>query len=91
MVDFGHEREPSQSLRVNIEEVVYVDPRWKIELVRATIPQTIAPLMLAVRNPDDVEDLEAVLIGYPGWDIRNEATLMQRLFRGATDMTPGLT
>ena len=86
MVDFGHEREPSQSLRVNIEEVVYVDPRWKIELVRATIPQTIAPLMLAVRNPDDVEDLEAVLIGYPGWDIRNEATLMQRLFRGATDI-----
>ena len=92
VVDFGHERWPSESLRVGIEEVIYVDPHWKVELVKATLPDTIIPLSLSVLNPDELENREVVLIGYPAWDARNETSLMLRILRGATEikrMLPG--
>ena len=76
VVDFGHERWPSESLRVGIEEVIYVDPHWKVELVKATLPDTIIPLSLSVLNPDELENRpaeteeglregRAVLVGAP--------------------------
>jgi Trypsin-like peptidase domain len=86
VVDFGHERDPSDSLRVNIEEVVYVDPITKIELVRATIPNHIVPLELSRSGYAELEARAVAIIGYPAWDTRAEASVMQRIFRGVVDV-----
>jgi hypothetical protein len=52
-VDFRHERYLAESLRFKIEKVIYVDPRWKVEMVSATLPDTITPLALSHLTPDE--------------------------------------
>ena len=81
-VDFGHDPDSVQSLRVEIEEVIYVDHRWKVELVKAPLPDTMTPLALSVLNPDTLDSLGVVVFGYPSSDVRNDALLMQQPFRG---------
>ena len=86
VVDFGHELVPVESLRVEIEEILYVEPRWKIEVLKASLPDAIVPLRLSVTDPDELADREVALIGYPSSDTRNDPALVQRIFGGVLDV-----
>jgi hypothetical protein len=85
-VDFGHELLPDSSLRIQVEEVVYVDPKWSIQFVRAKIPDSITPLTLSTLTPDGLSGRELALIGYPAMDMRNDEAVMERIFRGVYDI-----
>ena len=92
VVDFGHERRAAKSLRVRLEEVVEVDSRWSVLLMRAALPDTITPLSLSTLDPEALGERDVVLLGYPAWDQRNDPALMQQVFRGVVDvkrMLPG--
>lgn len=86
VVDFGHELLPAASVRVDVTEVVRVDPQYHFELIRADLPATISPLRLSARPPAELVDRDVVLIGYPTVDSRNDAALLNRIFRGAMDV-----
>ena len=85
-VDFGHELLPDSSLRIQVEEVVYVDPKRSIQFVRAKIPDSITPLTLSTLTPDGLSGRELALIGYPAKDARNDEAVMERIFRGVYDV-----
>jgi Trypsin-like peptidase domain len=80
-VDFGHEREPTDSLRVQIEEVIGFDTQFSVGLARATLPDTMTPLILSALDPDALGEREVALVGYPAFDQRNDTALMHRIFR----------
>ncbi len=91
-IDFGHEREATDSLRVQIEEVIYFDSKVGVGLMRATLPDTMTPLILSALDPEELGEREVVLLGYPAWDPRNDTGLMQQIFQGVVDikrMLPG--
>lgn len=85
-IDFGHERSPADSVRATIEEVVYVDPHTSIELVRAKLPSNITPLKLSLAGYAELDGRAVAAIGYPAWDPRIEASVLQRIFRGVVDV-----
>jgi Trypsin-like peptidase domain len=86
VLDFGHELLPRKSLRVDIEDVLYVNARWGVEVLRAQLPKTVQPLRLSVLDPETLTDREVVLLGYPSSDPRSDPALVQRIFRGVLDV-----
>ena len=95
VVDFGQELGSTEPVRVEIEDVLYVDERWGAAVMRATLPDAITPLRLSLLDWDELADREVVLFGYPASDtVRNDPALVQRIFRGVVDvkrMLPGRT
>lgn len=86
MVDFKRELIPTESAYVKIEEVLYVDPRCGIELLRAKLPTNIAPLRLSVRHPQDLANRDVALIGYPARDSRSDPGLLEKIFAATYDV-----
>jgi hypothetical protein len=86
-VDFGHEVIPSEPVRVRVEEVLYDDERTRVQLLRANVPESLKPLRLSVKKPEELLDREVALIGYPAADSRiPEQELMASIFRDVYDV-----
>jgi Trypsin-like peptidase domain len=86
VVDFGHGAAPGESMRVEVEELVYLDPRWHVVLYRAELPAAIEPLRLAAQQPAGLAGRDVVLLGYPSSGASNDPGLMRQIFRGALDV-----
>jgi hypothetical protein len=86
VIDFRRELGSAESVLAEIDEVVYVDARWGLSLLRGRLPDTVEPLRLSVLDPEELTGREVVLLGYPSSDPRNDPALVQRIFRGVLDV-----
>ncbi len=84
MVDFKRELIPSESVFVKIDEVLYVDSRCRIALLRAKLPSNIKPLRLSVRDPEDLGNRYVAVIGHPAKDVFNDPGELQHKIMGGS-------
>jgi pimeloyl-ACP methyl ester carboxylesterase len=68
---------------LQFERVEMIHPYWDCALVKvAGLPTERSSIVLDGREPDDLEDRDIVIIGYPAQDSRNDLDLQLRIFRG---------
>lgn len=82
-IDFKREYGSEDSLAVRVEKVLMIHPHWDMALLKVSgLPVSVKPLNLTVRNPEELNKLEVVAIGYPAFDPRNSAAEQQTIFGG---------
>ena len=75
------------SLYFEVVEVLLIHPYWDMALLRVEgLSDTIVPLSLSLRTPAEVKDNEVVVIGYPAFDPRNNASVQNEVFGGIYDV-----
>jgi endonuclease G, mitochondrial len=91
-IDFLRERDSADTKLFRIARVIMVHPYWDMALLATEGLASIPALRLAVAEPDDLQQQEVAVIGYPALDPRNDAELQNRIFRGLFNvkrMQPG--
>jgi endonuclease G len=82
-IDFREENADTESIYVEIREVIMVHPFWDMALLRVNgLPEAQAPLRLSLDHPADFVAREVAVLGYPAFDERNDVDLQNRIFRG---------
>ncbi len=80
-VDFRREATDSESVYLEVREVVMIHPYWDMACLRVDgLPQSQRVLSLSVAHPDDLSAREEVVVGYPAADPRNDLDLQRRVF-----------
>ncbi len=83
-VDFRRERDRDGSTYLDVTNVVMIHPYWDMALLRVSrLAPEQAPLELSIRDPDDLLNSEVAVIGYPAFDVRNDAKVQDQVFGGA--------
>ncbi len=88
-IDFLREKDSAvddHSALVEVGEVVMVHPYWDMALLRVDGLADRAPLVLDVRPPEELVDLDVVTVGYPARDHRNNPQVQDRVFRSVYDV-----
>jgi len=86
VIDFGREKNQTQSYKAPVEEIVHFVQNWDIGLLRAKIPESVQPLILSTFGAEAYKGREAILIGYPAFDPRSDSVLIDTLFRREFDI-----
>jgi DNA/RNA endonuclease G (NUC1) len=82
-IDFKQERNRPAKLFLKAIEVVMIHPYWDMALLRvAGLSPAQAPLVLSLRNPEELVDHDIAVIGYPAFDVRNPADVQNKVFDG---------
>ncbi|MFG0251488.1 MAG: DNA/RNA non-specific endonuclease [Phycisphaerales bacterium JB038] len=82
-VDFREEVVDSPNIELDVVEPVMVHPHWDMAILRvASLSTEQAPLKLSVANPEDLNQREIGVIGFPAFDSRNDADVQNQIFRG---------
>jgi len=82
-IDFKRERNRPAELFLKVVDVMMIHPYWDMALLRvAGLDSEQTPLVLSLRNPQDMVDQEIAVIGYPAFDIRNPADVQNKVFDG---------
>ncbi len=79
-VDFGQELGGGQGVPFEVRSVLMIHPYWDAALL-AVDGLDVEPLELLTADPAGLEDREVAVIGYPGFDARNDVELQYRIFR----------
>ncbi|HEU4809065.1 MAG TPA: serine protease, partial [Sphingomicrobium sp.] len=75
------------SLYFEVVEVMLIHPYWDMALLRVEgLPDTVVPLSLSLKTPAEIKDSEIVVIGYPAFDPRNNASVQNEVFGGIYDV-----
>jgi endonuclease G, mitochondrial len=91
-IDFLRERDSADTKLFRIARVIMVHPYWDMALLATEGLASVPALRLAVAEPDDLQQQEVAVIGYPAIDPRNDVELQNRIFRGLFNvkrMQPG--
>ena len=91
-IDLLCERDRTDTKLFRIARVVMVHPYWDMALLATEGLDLVPALRLAVADPDDLQEHEVAVIGYPALDARNNVDLQNRIFRGLFNvkrMQPG--
>lgn len=67
---------------LEVTEVVMMHPFWDMALLRVAGLPAASPLSLSIQHPDDLNDRDIVVLGYPAFDPRNDTDLQNRIFGG---------
>jgi endonuclease G, mitochondrial len=82
-VDFLRERDRDTSIAVNVRQVLMIHPYWDMAILRVEhLGQDQGSLKLALDPIDDLEGQDIAVIGYPGFDPRNNAEVQKQVFGG---------
>lgn len=79
-VDFGQEIGGGEGVPFAVRSVRMIHPYWDAALL-AVEGLDVEPLELLTTDPAGLADREVAVIGYPGFDARNDAELQYRIFR----------
>lgn len=86
-IDFKREINPTDPEPVQLTSVVMIHPYWDMALLKADgLPAEHAMLSLSTEAPEELENHEVAVIGYPAQDIRNDIALQNRIFGGVYDV-----
>ena len=93
-VDFEREKDSNTSTVINVRMVVMIHPFWDMALLQVDgLSQEHVPLVLSVRDPEEIIGTEIAVIGYPAFDSRNDPAVQNQVFRGLYNvkrLQPGL-
>jgi endonuclease G len=89
-VDFKREvgsPEDDRGAFVQVSGVTMIHPYWDMALVRVNgLPAAARPLRLSVRRPEELLDRDAVVVGYPALDPRNNIELQNQIFQNVYEV-----
>jgi DNA/RNA endonuclease G (NUC1) len=72
---------------LDVAEVVMIHPYWDMALLRVEgLPAAATPLSLSVRAPEELEDQDVAVIGYPAFDPRNARDVQEQVFGQVYDV-----
>ena len=93
-IDFRQETGNDETQFLDVTGVRMIHPYWDMALLEvAGLPAGVVPLRLSVRDPEDMQDSEIAVIGYPAFDSRNNTEVQNQVFRGIYNvkrLQPGL-
>ena len=80
-INFRREKRPSNEPDLKVEKVLMIHPFWDMALLQVDgLSDDREPLTLSVQHPDDLNEREVVIIGYPAFDPRNDRQLQDDIF-----------
>lgn len=93
-LDLVRETVDQDARHLQIRDVLMVHPYWDMALLIVDgLPATARPLQLSLTAPEEMEDDEIAVIGYPALDPRNNFELQNEIFGGQFNVKrvhPGL-
>lgn len=82
-VDFRREQGSDESLLLSIDKVLMIHPYWDMAVLKVQgLSDTIRPLVLSTRVPEELAGREIAVIGYPAKDWRNDSAVQDQVFGG---------
>ncbi|MHB9064223.1 MAG: TRAFs-binding domain-containing protein [Pirellulaceae bacterium] len=67
---------------LTIHKIVMIHPYWDMALLHVSgLKATQEPLRLATVDPQEINDKDVAVIGYPAKDLRNDIELQDRIFK----------
>ena len=92
-IDFLHELDRPTGPTLMVKRIIMVHPYWDMALLEvADLPATAKPLCLSQHDAGSVDPIEVAAVGYPAFDVRNNAMVQNDLFRrvfGVKRLQPG--
>src|SRR5205814_8387393 len=76
-----HGQDGDQPASFTVAGVEMIHPFWDMALLRvieSTHP--FVPLTLSARRPEDLQDRDVIVVGYPARDDRNDSNLQDSIF-----------
>lgn len=93
-VDFVREHgQSSGGTPFAVRDIVMIHPYWDLALLRVEGLEDREPLTFATYEPDPAKPRRVAVIGYPGFDPRNDASVQNQVFHGVYNvkrLQPGL-
>ena len=87
IIDFREEYVDTPNIQIRVVSVVMIHPYWDMALLRVDgLPSAQIPLTLGTTHPEDLNQRNVAIIGYPAFDPRNSADVQNRIFRGIYDV-----
>jgi endonuclease G len=85
-IDFKREAIGGSQL-VEVKGIAMIHPYWDMALLRVEgLPAGVAPLKLAITDPDELIGRDVAVIGYPAFDPRNDARVQNQVFNNLYDV-----
>ena len=82
-IDFKQERDQPPGVLLKVVQVVMVHPYWDMALLRVEgLNAGHVPLVLSLRNPEEMIGEDIAVIGYPAFDPRNRVDVQNKVFDG---------
>lgn len=82
-IDFKRETQSDVSINLRVREIVMIHPHWDMVILRVDgLPAGHSALTLSVLSPEELNDREIAVIGYPARDERNDLALQDKIFSG---------
>lgn len=82
-IDFKRETQSDASINLRVRDIVMIHPHWDMVILRVDgLPAGLASLTLSVLSPEELNDREIAVIGYPARDERNDLALQDKIFSG---------
>lgn len=71
----------------DVTEILLIHPYWDMALLRVEgLPDSVRPLVLSLKSPDELTGNDIVVVGYPAFDPRNNANVQNEVFGGVYDV-----
>lgn len=86
-VDFKREVDRSDTIHVDVTELVMIYLGWDMALLRVEgLPNAQRPLPLAASHPEDLVDREVAVIGYPALSASHPIDVQNEVFNGTFEV-----
>ncbi len=93
-IDFRRENDTEPATLLELRRVAMIHPYWDMALLEVEgLEPERRPLTLSLREPEDLENAEIAVIGYPAFDPRNDVGIQNEVFGGVFNvkrLQPGL-
>jgi endonuclease G, mitochondrial len=85
-IDFKREATGGSEF-VEVRGIEMIHPYWDMALLKVDgLPEGVAPLKLAITDPDELIGRDVAVIGYPAFDPRNDARVQNQVFNNVYDV-----
>ena len=81
-IDFQREVDSVESRLLRVDRVRLIHPYWDMAVLEVAGLEGRAPLCLSLAAPEDLINRDIAVVGYPGFDPRNNAAVQNEVFRG---------